>query len=1364
MSDEIIIIPPAPIVVDVIPATPSPVNPIELTVAATMGPPGPQGPVGATGPQGITGSTGATGATGPSGVISANYPLTNTGSSTAAVLGVDSKDYIDVRSYGAVGDGTTDDTAAIQAALNACPAGGIVLIPAGSFAITAPLILPPTITLQGTHGNRLTYDFAPAYSTPQPSKIVGKSTFSGDAAIKMIDKELGGYSYESTGQRITNLAIDLSAVTGTSTDGVAAIGKVREVILDRVSVYNAPKRGFASVGYTRTDTKTYYPYSWYVMNCLAQNSKSFGFAVSQMTDSTFINCQSMYSTLSGWYMAGNANSTFIGCRSEWSLQYGYYITGSTGNIQGVTLTGCSTDRSNFDGIYIDSTGNSPIKLNAIRLGRDGKNYGSGNDGSPGAGSYAGLRVWGATCPVLVDGLSVSVGQDDDGSGAYTPKYGVSFKNASYVSVSGASFIHGYNTGWYDGGGNTVLRRGPNIGERTGSPSSPTTILKNDWGTDNGSTASVNGAVQVYQATAAHALTSTLATSGADITALNVASTNELSSAMWLTGQEQSWGTFKVAHKQPPSGASDANAAAISINLMSDQTRHDTNPLDTTAAMGIYMDTYQSDQVTKYPTTGNLLNLKNGGVQRLVLNADGQLQLPATASLGGIVIGGDVSLWRSSTKVLRSDSTLYLQNANADSTVFYVSQVSGLGSIAGPFAIKNSGKLEWGPGLTSTSTRDTFLYRDAANSLKTEGSLTASTIVASKATVTVTASDPTDVVNKSYVDTIATGINAHDAVRGATTAALAGTYTSVSSGLNDYIQASANGAWDVDGIAATPYTWVVGDRILVKNGITATPTATSPANGIYTLAVVGSSTAPWKLVRATDNDQPPELGPGDFTYVLNGTVNARYTYIITSTSIANVGTDSISWSALANGNFGAIVAVNQGGTGTSTTPTAGQLLIGNSSNGYNLSALTQGTGVTITSASGSITVGLTSTGTQGVYGSQSQIPQITTNQFGQVTGVATQSVQISAGQVTNTAVTLTTAHSGDVTGTVGTMTITNLAPGKISGTAAVLNAQNVFSTSQSVTGTVSATAFSGSGAGLTGILGSTVTGTVANATTAVNLTGTILATQVTGTAVTRADTGTVTPTMVQGSGTSSPGTGVATSYWEYNPAAATFYVVGSAGARTFCGPSGITSSPPSAAGAYITLSSAQAKVTPTGSMAIATPVLTWIINHNLNRLATNVGVFASTGAVLTPSTYLPNNFPFNAPGTLTTSSVTIQGVLNLGTAWQTPQNSVLATTALTAGAGPTVTKSGNTVTVTTLSPTTMTALANANYAFYIVSTASGTVLTSDWYAATATTTSSVSFTVGNNSAFTSYTNPVRLHIPKPPATFLPATSYSAIISG
>jgi hypothetical protein len=56
---------------------------------------------------------------------------------------------LSVTAYGAKGDGVNDDTHAIQMAIDARPAGGMVAIPAGTYAITVPVVLKSGVSLQG---------------------------------------------------------------------------------------------------------------------------------------------------------------------------------------------------------------------------------------------------------------------------------------------------------------------------------------------------------------------------------------------------------------------------------------------------------------------------------------------------------------------------------------------------------------------------------------------------------------------------------------------------------------------------------------------------------------------------------------------------------------------------------------------------------------------------------------------------------------------------------------------------------------------------------------------------------------------------------------------------------------------------------------------------------------------------------------------------------------------------------------------------------------------------------------------------------------------------------------------------------------
>ncbi|MHB1034717.1 MAG: glycosyl hydrolase family 28-related protein [Pirellulales bacterium] len=76
-------------------------------------------------------------------------PTPTTGTAEAAIAG----SRVDARAYGVRGDATTDDTAALQAALDAARTKGpVCFLAAGQYRINAALVVPPGVTLLGASG------------------------------------------------------------------------------------------------------------------------------------------------------------------------------------------------------------------------------------------------------------------------------------------------------------------------------------------------------------------------------------------------------------------------------------------------------------------------------------------------------------------------------------------------------------------------------------------------------------------------------------------------------------------------------------------------------------------------------------------------------------------------------------------------------------------------------------------------------------------------------------------------------------------------------------------------------------------------------------------------------------------------------------------------------------------------------------------------------------------------------------------------------------------------------------------------------------------------------------------------------------
>jgi hypothetical protein len=239
----------------------------------------------------------------------------------------------------------------------------------------------------------------------------------------------------------------------------------------------------------------------------------------------------------------------------------------------------------------------------------------------------------------------------------------------------------------------------------------------------------------------------------------------------------------------------------------------------------------------------------------------------------------------------------------------------------------------------------------------------------------TALSPTSTLTLTSTDLVITGNSGSNSVTYglATVNTSPGTYTYATLTVNGkgLVTSASNGV--------TPLTTTLpsGDIFVGNGSNVATATALSgdallSNTGVLTLdtvnANVGSFGSSTSIPSFTVNAK------GLITAASGNVVIAPAATLTGTTLASNVVSSSLtSIGTITSGTWnGTTIGVPYGGTGLSTTPTNGQLLIGSTSgSNYVLNTLTAGTGISITNASGSITVTNTSPSSGGTVTSVAQ---------------------------------------------------------------------------------------------------------------------------------------------------------------------------------------------------------------------------------------------------------------------------------------------------------------------------------------------------------------------------------------------------------
>ena len=328
------------------------------------------------------------------------------------------------------------------------------------------------------------------------------------------------------------------------------------------------------------------------------------------------------------------------------------------------------------------------------------------------------------------------------------------------------------------------------------------------------------------------------------------------------------------------------------------------PTLVTPVLGVATATSINKVTITTPATGSTLTIADGKT----LTASNTLTFTGTdASSVAFSAGGTVAYVANKLSVFAATSSAELAGVISDET--------GTGALvfaSSPTLVTPVLGAATATSITATSGNIVINAASGNNNVNLGPTGTGTVDVGSKRITSL--AEPTadsDAATKYYVDAARSGLDIKNSVKAATTGNI-----------------TLSNTQTIDGVALS-----IGDRVLVKN-------QTDPVqNGIY---LVASSS--W--TRTTDADAPAELSPGTFVFVEQGTVNSDTGFVVTSDSVAIIGTDAINWTLFSTS--GTLIA----GAGLSKNGYTLEVNVANgieiSSDNVQLASTVAGAGLTYTS--------------------------------------------------------------------------------------------------------------------------------------------------------------------------------------------------------------------------------------------------------------------------------------------------------------------------------------------------------------------------------------------------------------------------------
>lgn len=357
-----------------------------------------------------------------------------------------------------------------------------------------------------------------------------------------------------------------------------------------------------------------------------------------------------------------------------------------------------------------------------------------------------------------------------------------------------------------------------------------------------------------------------------------------------------------------SGVTGGGTVALGSSITLGMAGNIANSLAGYSSLGVFSDVSVGSNLT---LTGGVLRATSSGGSGSPGGADLNVQYNKAGAFGGDnFLGWDYTNGQFFVQAITSGSTpltLYAYTGGQNVDYFDVinsssTNIFAVGSDGGLRKIKNVSYV-WpaanAPGFFINDGSGNLSWSDLTGDVTTSGSST-TTIISNvnlsgnPTTTTQAASDnSTRIATTAYVTTgisnAIAGVNPAVAVQAATTQAsnTSGlTYNNGAGGIGATLTGSINTAITWDGYTFT----ALGQRGLVKND---TQSPSGARNGVYYVTQVQTAILPPILTRALDYDQPSDINNTGAIPVINGTVNADTSWLLTS-QITTVGTDPLTY--------------------------------------------------------------------------------------------------------------------------------------------------------------------------------------------------------------------------------------------------------------------------------------------------------------------------------------------------------------------------------------------------------------------------------------------------------------------------------------